>query len=184
MKSLEGHFLIAMPGMDDPNFSETVAYLCKHNDEGALGIVINRQANMKMSEIFDQLGFDVNNVIASQQPVMSGGPVHPDRGFVMHRSGQIFESTVDPEADVKVTVSQDILRNIAGGGGPAPVLVALGYAGWEAGQLEAELAANAWLSTPADPAIIFETPVAERWRAAAALLGIDIRNVASYAGHA
>lgn len=173
-----------MPGMNDPNFSETVAFLCKHNDDGALGIVINREADMTMSEIFDQLGFQVNDEEASEQPVMSGGPVHPDRGFVIHRSGQMFESTVDPQADLKVTVSQDILRNIAGGEGPAPVLVALGYAGWEAGQLEEELAANAWLSAPADPAIIFETPVAERWRAAAALLGIDIRNVASYAGHA
>jgi putative transcriptional regulator len=184
MQSLEGHFLIAMPGMADPNFSETVAYVCKHNDEGALGIVINRQADMRISDIFDQLGFETSDADAGEQPVMSGGPVQPDRGFVIHRSGQAFESTVDPDADVKVTVSQDILSNIAEGHGPAPVLVALGYAGWEAGQLEAELAANAWLSAPADPAIIFETPVADRWRAAAALLGIDIRNVASYAGHA
>ena len=184
MKSLEGQFLIAMPGMEDPNFSEAVAYLCKHNEDGALGIVINREADMKVGDIFAQLGFEVANDAAGEQQVMSGGPVHQDRGFVMHQSDQPFESTVDPDAEVKVTVSQDILRDIAGGSGPAPVLVALGYAGWEAGQLEAELAANAWLSTPADPAIIFDTPVPERWRAAAALLGIDIRNVASYAGHA
>lgn len=184
MNSLEGHFLIAMPSMNDPNFSEAVAYVCKHNEDGALAIVINRQADMKMSEIFDQLGFEVSDDVAAEQPVMSGGPVHPDRGFVIHQSTQTFESTVDPQADVKVTVSQDILRDIAGGEGPSPVLLALGYAGWDAGQLEAELAANAWLSAPADPAIIFETPVAERWRAAAALLGIDIRNIASYPGHA
>jgi putative transcriptional regulator len=184
MNTLEGQFLIAMPGMRDPNFSETVAFLCKHNAEGALGIIINRKADMDLSEIFTQLGFSVSDNTNAAQPVMSGGPVQPDRGFVIHRSAAEFESTVDPDADVKVTVSQDILKNIATGDGPAPVLVALGYAGWEPGQLEAELAANAWLSAPADPAIIFETPVAERWRAAAALLGIDIRNVASYAGHA
>jgi putative transcriptional regulator len=155
MNSLEGHFLIAMPGMSDPNFSEAVTFLCKHNDDGALGIVVNRAADMRLGDIFAQLGLECRDRAVCDQAVLSGGPVQPDRGFVMHQSEASFESTVDP-----------------------------GYAGWDAGQLEAELAANAWLSAPANADIIFATPVADRWRAAAALLGIDIRNVSSYPGHA
>ena len=115
---------------------------------------------------------------------MSGGPVQPDRGFVLHQSDQSFESTVDPEAEVKVTVSQDVLRAIAQGVGPKPALVALGYAGWSGGQLEAEIAANAWLHAPATASVLFDTPIANRWRAAAGLLGVDILQVTSYAGHA
>ncbi len=184
MNSLEGHFLIAMPGMRDPNFSEAVTFLCKHNDDGALGIVINRDSGMSLGEVFEQLGFDSDDNAPDSETVLSGGPVQPDRGFVLHQSDDPFESTVDPAAAVKVTVSQDILRRMAGGRGPAPAVVALGYAGWDAGQLEAEIAANAWLSAPADPSIIFATPLEDRWQAAAALLGIDIRNVTSYSGHA
>lgn len=173
-----------MPGMSDPNFSEAVTFLCKHNDDGALGIVVNRAADMRLGDIFAQLGLECGDAAVCDQAVLSGGPVQPDRGFVMHQSETSFESTVDPGAEVKVTVSQDILRQMAAGDGPAPAVVALGYAGWDAGQLEAELAANAWLSAPANADIIFATPVADRWRAAAALLGIDIRNVSSYPGHA
>jgi len=184
MTSLEGHFLIAMPGMQDPNFSEAVTFLCKHNEEGALGIVVNRSAGMQLHEIFEQLGLGPGNESTGSQQVLSGGPVQPDRGFVMHQSDRVFDSTVDPAAAVKVTVSQDILRHMAAGEGPEPAAVALGYAGWDAGQLESELAANAWLSTPADPDIIFVTPIEDRWKAAAALIGIDIRNLASYSGNA
>lgn len=184
LNSLEGHFLIAMPGMADPNFNETVAYICKHDEEGAVGIVVNRKSDMSLGEIFDQLALEVESPSVAEQPVMTGGPVQPDRGFVLHQSEEPFDSTVDPQALVKVTVSQDILRQIAKGDGPSPALVALGYAGWTAGQLESEIAANAWLSAPADPAVIFATDVEERWAAAAGLLGIDIRNVTSYMGHA
>lgn len=184
MESLEGHFLIAMPGMGDPNFNGTVAFICKHNDEGALGIIVNRPSDMQLREVFDQLSLEIKSDVATDQPVMNGGPVQPDRGFVLHQSAREFDSTVDPGAEVKVTVSQDILRDMALGEGPAPALVALGYAGWSSGQLESELAANAWLSTPADAAIIFSTPIEQRWQAAAALLGVDIRQVTSYAGHA
>jgi putative transcriptional regulator len=115
---------------------------------------------------------------------MNGGPVQPDRGFVLHQSDEVFDSTVDPSAPVKVTVSQDILKSIARGDGPKPSLVALGYAGWASGQLESEIAGNAWLSVPLDPAILFDTPVGDRWKAAAELIGIDIRQVTNYAGHA
>ena len=173
-----------MPGMSDPNFSEAVTYLCRHSEEGALGIVVNRRADMNLGDVFEQLGFSCQDTEVLDQSVLSGGPVQPDRGFVMHQSDVAYDSTVDPEATVKVTVSQDILQGMAAGNGPSPAAVALGYAGWDAGQLETELAANAWLSAPADPSIIFATPVADRWRAAAALLGVDIRNVTSYSGNA
>ncbi len=184
MSSLEGQFLIAMPGMVDPNFHETVAYICKHDDSGALGIVINRPTAMVLEEVFRQLSFEVADGQLAAQPVLNGGPVDPNRGFVLHQSVQSFDSTVDPEAAVKVTISQDVLEAIARGEGPEPAVVALGYAGWSAGQLESELAANAWLSVPADPQIIFSTPFEERWSAAAALLGVDIHQITSYAGHA
>lgn len=184
MTSLEGQFLIAMPGMADPNFNETVAYICKHDESGAIGIVVNRPSDMTLGEVCRQLKFETDLGDAEAQPIMSGGPVQPDRGFVLHLSGDDFESTVDPQAAVKVTVSQDILRAIARGDGPKPALVALGYAGWSGGQLEAEIAANAWLHVPAAASILFETPVENRWFAAAGLIGVDIRQVTSYAGHA
>ena len=184
MSSLEGQLLIAMPGMSDPNFNETVTFICKHDDEGAIGIVINRPSDMSLGEVCEQLSLDVNLGDDAGQPIMNGGPVHPDRGFVLHQSDTEFDSTFDPAADVKVTVSQDILHSIARGEGPKPALVALGYAGWASGQLESEIAANAWLSVPAEPRVLFETPIEQRWHAAAALIGIDIRQVTSYAGHA
>ena len=184
MRSLEGHFLIAMPGMGDPNFQETVAYICKHDEDGALGIVINKPTSMVLGEVFRQLSLEVCTGEHDAAPVLSGGPVQPERGFVLHESDAEFDSTVDPKAAVKVTVSHDILAAMARGEGPDRAVVALGYAGWSAGQLEAELAANAWLSAPADPAVIFATPYDQRWSAAARLLGVDIHQIANYAGHA
>jgi len=184
MGSLQGHFVIAMPGMGDPNFQETVAYICKHDSEGALGIVINRPTTMVVGDVFRQLSLEVRSSAPGAELVLSGGPVQPDRGFVLHQSEAEFDSTVDANAPVKVTVSQDILAAMARGEGPAPAVVALGYAGWGAGQLESELANNAWLSAPADPAIVFATPYEQRWTAAAKLLGVDIHQISSYAGHA
>lgn len=184
MSSLEGQLLIAMPGMLDPNFSETVTFICKHDADGAVGIVVNRPSDMSLGDVCRQLELDSRLGADAEQPVMNGGPVHPDRGFVLHTSEQLFDSTFDSNAPIKVTVSQDILKAIAQGQGPRPSLVALGYAGWAAGQLESEIAANAWLSVPASPAILFDTPIEQRWQAAAGLLGVDIRQVTSYAGHA
>lgn len=184
MSSLRDHFLIAMPAMGDANFNETVTYICKHDEEGAVGIVVNKPSDVLVGELFDQLSLDGEEQSVADEPVLNGGPVTPDRGFVLHQSDAEFDSTFDPQALVKVTVSLDVLTSMASGQGPAPALVALGYAGWGAGQLEAEMAANAWLSVPADPAIIFETPFEQRWTAAAGLLGVDIHQIASYAGHA
>jgi putative transcriptional regulator len=184
MRSLEGHFLIAMPAMGDPNFNETVTFVCKHDEEGALGIVINRPMDMQVGEIFRQLALTVVDEGQAARPVLAGGPVHRDRGFILHRSEEPYQSTLATAGGLRLTVSADVLGAMAAGYGPDPALVALGYAGWEAGQLEAELAANAWLSVDADPAIIFETPFEQRWAAAAGLLGIDMTQLANYAGHA
>ncbi len=134
---------------------------------------------------FRQLSFDVLDDKQADRPVLGGGPVQPGVGFVLHQSEDDYESTLDSDgAEIKVTVSKDILSAMAQGQGPQPAVVALGYAGWDAGQLESELAANAWLSTPADPAIVFDTPFQKRWTAAAALLGVDISQLSSYSGHA
>jgi putative transcriptional regulator len=184
MGSLEDHFLIAMPAMGDPNFNESVTFVCKHDSEGALGIVINKPTDMRVGEIFRQLALAAAIEAEAERPVLAGGPVHRDRGFVLHRSEQHYQSTLTTAAGLKLTASADVLGAMAAGHGPEPVLVALGYAGWETGQLEAELAANAWLSVPADPAIIFDTPFEQRWAAAAGLLGVDVSQLASYAGHA
>lgn len=184
MSTLQDHFLIAMPAMGDPNFDGTVTYLCKHNDEGALGIVINRLLDMQVADIFEQLDLEITDTRQAERPALAGGPVQPSTGFVLHQDDRSFESTLDSGAAVKVTVSQDVLQSMAAGDGPWPALVALGYAGWEAGQLEAEIAANVWLSVPADPSLIFETPFEQRWAAAAGLLGVNISQLTSYAGHA
>jgi putative transcriptional regulator len=185
MRSLQDHFLIAMPAMGDPNFNETVTYLCKHDSDGALGIIINRPTDMALGEVFKQLLIEVQDPHQAAKPVLSGGPVARDHGFVLHhaRDGG-YDSTLETGGDIKVTVSPDILAAIARGEGPDPVLVALGYAGWGAGQLEAELAANAWLCVPAEQSILFATPFEERWAAAVGLLGVDIHQIATYAGHA
>lgn len=185
MSTLQDHFLIAMPSMKDPNFNATVTYLCKHDDQGALGIIINRPLDMQVAEIFDQLSFEIVDEVQAERPVLGGGPVQTDRGFVLHQSDEIYDTTLNPaDVGIKVTVSKDILDSMARGQGPEPALVALGYAGWDPGQLEAELATNAWLSVPADPTILFDTPFEKRWAAAAGLLGVDISQLSSYAGHA
>lgn len=182
---LNNHFLIAMPTMKDPNFNGTVTYLCKHDENGALGIIINRPLDMQVAEIFRQLSFDVLDENQAERPVLGGGPVQREMGFVLHQSQETYDKTLNPdELGIKVTVSQDILNSMARGEGPRPALVALGYAGWDPGQLEAELAANAWLSVPANPTILFDTPFDKRWEAAAALLGVNISQLSSYAGHA
>ncbi|HLF12826.1 MAG TPA: YqgE/AlgH family protein [Gammaproteobacteria bacterium] len=184
MRSLQDHFLIAMPAMGDPNFHETVTYVCTHDAEGALGIVINRPTEMPLGKVFAELSLEVLDHKQSVRPVLSGGPMARDRGFVLHHSANDYESTLETGSDIRVTLSPDILSAIARGEGPEPVLVALGYAGWGAGQLEAELGANTWLSVQADRSILFETPFDQRWAAAVGLLGVDIHQITTYAGHA
>ncbi|MDG2376175.1 MAG: YqgE/AlgH family protein [Woeseiaceae bacterium] len=173
-----------MPGMADPNFNSTVTLVCEHNLEGALGIVINRPMDMKLDGLFEQL--DVNGLEESiaSHPVLSGGPVAPERGFVLHNPGTIFESSMTVSPDVQLTLSRDVIDAMATGDGPDKSLVALGYAGWDAGQLEAEMLANTWLSVPARPEVIFDVPFADRWTVAAETIGINISQISPDAGHA
>jgi putative transcriptional regulator len=184
MQSLQDHFLIAMPAMADPNFNQTVTYICKHDAEGAFGIVINRPSDLSLGEMLSQLAIDLTDRSLAERPVMHGGPVEPERGFVLHRSEQTYEGTLSASAEIKLTSSPDVLAALGRGRGPEPVLVALGYAGWGRGQLEVELGSNTWLTVPANPAIIFETPCEQRWTAALGLPGVDIRRITQYAGHA
>lgn len=184
MRSLQDHFLIAMPAMADPNFTQTVTYVCKHDVEGAFGIVINRPSDLSLGEMLGQLVLDLVDRTLVERPVVHGGPVEPERGFVIHRSEQPFEATLEVGPEIRLTSSPDILAALGRGTGPDPFLVALGYAGWDRGQLEAELATNTWLTVPANPSILFETPFEQRWTAALGLPGVDIQRITEYAGHA
>ncbi len=182
--SLTNQLLIAMPGMADPNFSTTVTLICEHNDDGALGIIINRPLNLKMSGLFEQLAVDNPDPDVAQSPVVAGGPVGTERGFVLHDNADTFENTVDVSGDIKLTLSRDVIDALASGHGPAKSLVAIGYAGWEPGQLEDEILANSWLNVPATPELVFDTPFEQRWDSAARTLGIDIASISPEAGHA
>ncbi len=182
--SLHNQLLIAMPGMPDPNFNSTVTLICEHNNDGALGIVINRPLNMQLGGLFEQLSLPEADASAAKNPVLSGGPVARERGFVLHNPGPDFESTMFVSDNIQLTLSRDVLDALAAGNGPDQTLVALGYAGWEPGQLEAEMLTNTWLNVPASPEIVFNTPFAERWNHAADSLGIDISRMSPDAGHA
>jgi putative transcriptional regulator len=182
--NLTGHFLIAMPAMKDPHFARSLAYICEHNDKGALGIIINRPLEMKLNDLFGQI-----NVEAGLQPfpddhVYFGGPVQTDRGFVLHQPVGAWQSTIAVSGDTALTTSKDILEATARGQGPERMLVSLGYAGWAAGQLEQELAQNAWLTVEASDAVLFDLPADQRVGAAMNLLGINFANFAEQAGHA
>ena len=182
--SLANQLLIAMPGMADPNFSSTVTLICEHNAEGALGIVINRPLSLKLGGLFEQLDVDDADPRAAADPVLMGGPVGPERGFVLHESTHSYENSVVISNAINLTLSRDVLDAMASGEGPRKSLVALGYAGWEPGQLEAEILANSWLNVTATPDIVFDLPFADRWSAAAKSLGVDISRLAPDAGHA
>ena len=182
--SLRNHFLIAMPGLKDPNFSRTVTYVCEHTEQGAMGIVINRPMDIRLGMVLSQLDIATGNPDIAEARVFLGGPVQTDRGFVLHSDGERFDSTLSISPDINITTSRDILEAIADGRGPLKHLVALGYAGWGGGQLEEEMSANAWLSGPADETVIFATPIEARWQAAAGLLGVDLNLLSGDAGHA
>jgi putative transcriptional regulator len=182
--SLINQLLIAMPGMADPNFSSTVTLICEHNDDGALGIIINRPLNLKLSGLFEQLAVDDADPDVASCPVMAGGPVGTERGFVLHGKDHSFENTLSVSDDIQLTLSRDVIDAMATGDGPDKSLVAIGYAGWEPGQLEEEMLANAWLNVDATPELVFDTPFDERWDSAARLLGIDIASISPDAGHA
>ncbi len=182
--SLSNQLLIAMPGMADPNFSSTVTLVCEHNAEGALGIVINRPMSLRLGGLFEQLSLDQADQTVADSPILDGGPVGRERGFVIHKPLVDFESSVKVSPEIHLTLSRDVLDAMAAGTGPEKSLVALGYAGWEAGQLEQEMLHNTWLSVPASPEIVFDVPFSDRWSAAAEIIGIDISQISPHAGHA
>ena len=182
---LNNHLLVAMPSLADPNFSHSVTLVCEHNERGALGLVINRPLDMRMSEVLDQLSLVTDDARLRDMPVLAGGPVQRDRGFVLHRpGGAAWESTMTVSDSLHVTTSRDVLAAMAKGDGPAQAVIALGYAGWEAGQLDEELLQNAWLTVPCDDSLIFELPFEQRWHAAARLLGIELSRISTQAGRA
>ncbi len=181
---LGSQFLIAMPALDDPNFAQTVTLLCEHTEHGAMGIVLNRPTEVTLGDLFRHLELEISDGCPQDRAVFAGGPVQRERGFVLHPAGEEWTATTPVCEGVALTTSRDILAALARGEGPERFLVALGYAGWGAGQLEQELAQNAWLSGPADPGVIFDTDTNQRWRAAAARLGVDIALLSSESGHA
>lgn len=182
--SLRNHFLIAMPALTDAIFAHSITYLCEHNQDGAMGIVINQPLDLSLEEVLEHLHLSARGRLR-EIPVMAGGPVHMDRGFILHRpSEREWEASLQVTEDITLTTSRDILVAMAAQQGPEDSLIALGYAGWSAGQLETEISENSWLTLPADSGIIFDTPYHLRASAAAAKLGVDMNLISGEAGHA
>ncbi|HWG69804.1 MAG TPA: YqgE/AlgH family protein [Steroidobacteraceae bacterium] len=181
---LTNQLLIAMPLMGDPNFAQTVALVCDHSSRGALGLILNKPLPMRMGEIFAQLEIELSTGPLRERQVLRGGPMQTDRGFVVHRAGGEWDSTLKVSDVIHVTTSRDILAAMASGQGPQEAVVALGYAGWDGGQLEDEIRANAWLNAPVDPDLIFELPFESRWQAAGRLLGVELSQISPISGNA
>jgi putative transcriptional regulator len=182
--NLTHHFLIAMPGMADPYFSRSLTYVCEHNEQGALGLVVNRPIDMTLAAFFEKLDLDLHGQSFGLSPVYFGGPVQTERGFVLHQPIGDWQSTLAVRGQVGLTTSRDILEAAAEGSCPDRMLVALGYSGWGAGQLENELKENAWLTVEAQDAILFDVPPEERLAAAMEVLGVDFASLSDRAGHA
>lgn len=187
--SLANHFLIAMPSMADSRFSDTVVYLLEHTAERAMGVVINRPTDLTLEKLFERVDMKLEIEVLGAQPVCYGGPMATDRGFVLHdQSDAEYGSTLKAQGQrgtgLSLTTSRDVLEAMADGRGPRHVMVALGYAGWDAGQLESEIALNAWLTVEADPAVVFDVPHAQRRNSAMHLLGFDPAMLSGEAGHA
>ncbi len=184
LESLSNHLLIAMPSLRDPNFARGVIYVCQHGEDGAMGLVINRLSEYRLGDVLAQMGIQTDLVEVRDAPVLLGGPVQPERGFVLHEVGGEWESSFRICDEVCVTTSRDVLIAMAEGRGPRRALVALGYAGWTAGQLEQELLENAWLTVAAQRQLLFDTALEDRWDAAAALVGVNMAKLTDYFGHA
>jgi len=185
---LSNQFLIAMPGMLDDSFAGSVVYLCEHSEKGALGLVINKPIDIKLKNLFDKVDLSLDREELAEQPVFYGGPVQTERGFVLHEragdDGAQYNSTLSVPGGLDMTTSKDVLEALSSGSGPKRILITLGYSGWSAGQLEDELGRNGWLTVDADPAIIFDTPVEQRYERALSLLGVDPRMLSQESGHA
>jgi putative transcriptional regulator len=182
--SLTNHLLIAMPTLADPNFSHTVMLICEHTEKGALGIVLNKPLPMRLSDVLSQMKLAPRDEQIAAQPVLRGGPLHQDRGFVLHRPGGEWDATHKVSELIQVTTSRDVLAAMARGEGPSDAFIALGYAHWDPGQLEQELLDNVWLTAPANERLVFEMPFEERWQRSWQLLGVDVEKMSLVAGHA
>lgn len=179
---LKNQFLIAMPGLEDGNFNHTVSLMCEHNDKGAIALVINRPTDLKLADMMEQMGLSHEGLDQETQ-VYWGGPVQPERGFVVHRDPAGWESCLELDNGLYITSSRDILRAIGKGEGPKEYFVVLGCASWGEGQLENEILANSWLNTRVDEKILFRLPARDRWQAATRLLGVDVTQLTGVAGH-
>ncbi|MDO9314401.1 MAG: YqgE/AlgH family protein [Burkholderiaceae bacterium] len=186
--NLTNQFLIAMPGIAGDTFAGTVIYLCEHTDKGALGLVINKPIDIKLKSLFEKVDLELDRVDLAESPVYYGGPVQTERGFVLHEQlddeAARFNSSLRIPGGLEMTTSKDVLEALASGTGPTKILVTLGYSGWGAGQLEDEMGRNTWINVEAEPEIIFNTPVEQRYDKALSLLGIDPAMLSSDAGHA
>lgn len=191
---LKHHFLIAMPGLEDETFARSVIYMCEHSPRGAMGLIINKPADISMRHLFDKVDLPLRREDLMQSPVSQGGPVQTERGFVLHDplrmdkpqedGGSIYASTLTVPGGLEMTTSRDVLEALSSGAGPRRVLVTLGYSSWGEGQLESELAENTWLTVPASEEVIFEVPMAERYDRALDLLGLKSWMLSPEAGHA
>ena len=182
--SLTNHFLIAMPTMEDPYFAKSLVFIAEHNDDGALGVIVNRPIDMNLATLFRKIDVPLDLGALGESPVFFGGPVQTDRGFVLHRPLGRWQSTLVVSEEIGLTTSRDVLQSLSRAENPGNMVITLGYSGWGAGQLEHELAQNAWLTVPADPRILFELPHEQKLASALLLLGIDLTNLAGHAGHA
>ncbi len=207
--NLTHHFLIAMPGLHDENFSRSVVYLCEHSERGALGLVINKPSDLDMRGLFQKVDLPLTRPDLADQLVLQGGPVHTERGFVLHESMRpmapeapaaaqaapasveadiddkgVYASTMAIPGGLEMTTSRDVLEALSSGAGPRKLLISLGYAAWGQGQLENEIAENSWLTVGADPEVIFDTPIEQRYERALALLGLQAWMLSPDAGHA
>lgn len=184
IKSFSNQFLIASPQLEDPNFNRTLTLICEHSQDGAMGLIVNRTLNLRLGKLFEHMRIDIENNELHDQPVYYGGPIEPERGFVLHRTIGSWENTIALTPTLGLTASRDILSSMAKQGYPQDTLIMLGYAGWGPGQLEEELSGNAWLTLPVEESILFETTPDQRWQKAAQHLGVDINLLSGEIGHA
>ena len=184
MAFLTHHMLVALPALQDPDFARSVALICQHDGNGAMGVVVNRPSEYTLGDVLAQMGIVLVDQRLREHRVLAGGPVHPERGFVIHDGEQVFDSTLQVGDGLYLTTSRDVLEAMARGDGPSQAVVALGCAGWGAGQLEQELVDDSWLMVPNRREVLFELPLEQRWQAAAGSIGVDLVNYASHSGHA
>ena len=181
---LANQLLVALPALTDPQFARSVTLVCQHDGEGAMGVVVNRASEYTLGEVLQQMGIASDSEALQSQIVLAGGPVHPERGFVLHDGGHEWDSSLQVADGLYLTTSRDVLEAMARGDGPAQAVVALGCAGWGAGQLEQELVDDSWLMVPNRREVLFDLPLEQRWQAAAGSIGVDLVNYASHSGHA